>query len=147
MLDIQDLSKLKITKVKNWAIYFTYDDEKYLLHGSCSDYEYGLHLYKRIPINECGKYKLDFIDGALATSDYIKNKYIKFFGKCLCYKKIDKEYFVNKLTWDGFCTSCFDKEINERKEAIQDHYKAIKQLEEQIQNIRRDIKDIEEFRV
>lgn len=33
MINIQDVSLLKITKVKNWSILFDYDDKHYLLHG------------------------------------------------------------------------------------------------------------------
>ena len=34
MLEIKDLSKLKITKYKQWALHFNYDGKKYLLHYS-----------------------------------------------------------------------------------------------------------------
>lgn len=74
-LIITDLSKLKITKVKNWAIYFNYDNEKYLLHGSCCDYEYSSNLYKRIPINN--KYELVYMAGEYTWDDYIKGEFIK----------------------------------------------------------------------
>lgn len=99
-LIITDLSKLKITKIKDWAIHFTYDNEKYLLHGSCCDYEYSSNLYKRIPINN--KYELVYIAGECTCDDYIKGEFIKeYYKRTLVYNQIDKEYFVNQLVkWE-----------------------------------------------
>lgn len=149
MLDIQDLSKLKITKVKDWAVSFKYEDKYYLLHGSCDDYEYGITLYEKINGNNR---KLETIKGMLTSSDDVKHRYIRpinerWKGKSITYSHIDKEYFVKKLAWNGFCTSCFDEDIAERKDAIEYHHQAINSLEKQIQNIRNDISKIREFRV
>lgn len=148
MLDIQDLSKLTFTKVKDWAISFKYEDKYYLLHGNCDDYEYGITLYEKIDGNNR---KLEAIKGMLTSSDDVKYRYIKplnecWKGKSITYSHIDKEYFVKKLAWNGFCNSCFDKEIKERKETVEYQNAEIKNLERQIQNIRNDMRDIEEFR-
>lgn len=99
-LIITDLNKLKITKVKDWAIYFNYDNEKYLLHGSYCNYEYSSNLYKRIPINN--KYELVYMAGEYTWDDYIKGEFIKEYHKrTLVYNQIDKEYFVNQLVrWE-----------------------------------------------
>lgn len=95
-LIITDLNKLKITKVKDWAIYFNYDNEKYLLHGSGECGEYSSNLYKRIPINN--KYELVYIKGEYTCDDYIKGEFIKeYYKRILVYNQIDKEYFVNQL--------------------------------------------------
>lgn len=101
-LIITDLSKLKITKVKDWAIYFNYDNEKYLLHGSCCDYEYGYNLYKRIPDISKNRYKLDCIARDFSDDDCIRHEFTKESVKRgFTYSQIDKEYFVNKLVeWD-----------------------------------------------
>ena len=34
LIDIQDLSLLKITRVRDWSICFDYDKKHYLIHGS-----------------------------------------------------------------------------------------------------------------
>ena len=148
MLDIQDLSKLKFTKIKDWAINFKYDDKYYLLHGNCSDYEYSVTLYEKINGNNR---KLEVIKSILTSSDNVKHRYIKPLNERLksdqiTYSQVDKEYFVEKLAWNGFCNSCFDEDIKEKKEGVRCYYEAIKDLEQQIQNIRNNIRSIEEFR-
>lgn len=39
MFKIEDLSLLKITKIKPWAILFDYDNKHYFLHGKNEEYD------------------------------------------------------------------------------------------------------------
>lgn len=104
-LIITDLNKLKITKVKNWAIYFNYDNEKYLLHGSGECGEYTYTLFKRVHIFN-DKYELKAIFSDRSTDDYVANEFIKESKKnTLVYDQIDKKYFIDKLVEWGFSTS------------------------------------------
>lgn len=101
-LIITDLNKLKITKVKDWAIYFNYDNKKYLLHGSEYEYDYKYSLYKRKPVSN-NRYELETISEKYTNNDYVTNEFIKESSKrTLVYNQIDKEYFVNKLVEWGF---------------------------------------------
>lgn len=96
LLKINDLSKLKIRKVKSYKLYFDYDNESYLLIDD-SDEDSHMSLYKRNFVAE-NRIQLEFISGAY-TSDI--NQYIKDISKKqpthLVYSNIDREYFVKKL--------------------------------------------------
>lgn len=105
VIDIQDLSLLKITKVKTWAIYFDYGNKHYLLHNKlCDEYEEIHELYER-NINKNGFYSLNFIKSSYARSSVL-NDYIKPISwKTIVYNQIDKEYFRDKLVVNGFAKS------------------------------------------
>ena len=60
MLEIKDLSKLKITKFKQWALHFNYDDKKYLLHNSESDCTHRTSLWEKV-MNDNNSFILDYI--------------------------------------------------------------------------------------
>lgn len=76
MINIQNVSLLKITKVKNWSILFDYDSKHYLLHGV---EEYGepdrQELYER-NLNQNGKYDLEY-QGTCYGTAYVSRDYIK----------------------------------------------------------------------
>ena len=58
MINIQDVSLLKITKVRDWSILFDYDGKHYLLHGTGESGEPDRQeLYER-NLNQNGKYDL-----------------------------------------------------------------------------------------
>ena len=62
MINIQDVSLLKITKVRDWSILFDYDGKHYLLHGTCEIGEPDRQeLYER-NLNQNGKYDLSVLD-------------------------------------------------------------------------------------
>jgi hypothetical protein len=139
-LIVKDLSKLKITKVKSWAIYFDYDNEKYLLHGSSEDYEHSIRLYKRIWNGK--KYELDCIFGKFTITEDVKYKYIKpinakYFKKdTIVYSQIDKEYFVKKLTFDYYFGGIYEKEIKKIKKQIQNKQDKMNNLEKEIRKLK-----------
>lgn len=100
-IEMNDLSLLKITKVKPWAIYFDYDNKHYLLHGKADGYESIQELYER-QLDENGNYDLIFIKSRYGR-DYLANGYIKSINKrTVVYNQIDKEYFREQLIRSGF---------------------------------------------
>lgn len=105
MINITDISLLKITKVKPWAICFDYEDKHYLIHG---DYELGegswQTLYERV-LDKNGKYTLTHPKYCPYASDNVVSDYIKKQrGRTVVYRNIDKEYFAHKLVKRGFGT-------------------------------------------
>lgn len=61
-LNITDLDKLKITKVKSWVVHFIYDGQKYFLHDD-SDEDRCTGLYKKNGKNIELIYKYCFTKG------------------------------------------------------------------------------------
>lgn len=101
MINIQDLSLLKITKIKPWAIYFDYDEKHYLLHGKSDGYESVRELFER-HLNENGFWTLEFIKSNYGNECVI-NDYIRPFSwQTIVYNQISKEYFRDKLATHGF---------------------------------------------
>lgn len=101
MLEIEDLSLLKITKVKPWTISFDYDNKHYFLHGRNEEYEEFQELYEKY-LDKDGNYTLKFIKGRFGK-EYVKSVYIKnAYGKAMVYSQIDKEFFVKQLMKYGF---------------------------------------------
>ena len=132
-LKIIDSSKIKITKLKDWAIYFDYDSDKYLLHESVDGYDSSIALYKRIPSNDFGKYELEwmksdnFVD--IPTIEYNK-KHKHWSGT---YSQINIEKFVYDMTYDGYFSSQYDDEIKEKKNPIYQKKKEIERLQREIE--------------
>lgn len=148
-LAIEDLSLLKIDKVKDWAVYFTYDNDKYLLHGASDGCESSVTLYLRIPINNKGRYNLEAIHGQYTSSDsvsrYIKvNKIGSGRSNTIHYSEIDKEFFVKQLTNDGYVSGMMDEKVDSIKIKNQVRQEEIKKLREQIRKIEKQIKELEE---
>ena len=148
-LEIKDLSLLKIDRVKNWAVYFTYDKEKYLLHGSSDCCDNQMTLYLRIPVNSYGKYKLEPLHSKWASSDYVSD-YIKTNeigngkNKTIHYCDIDKEYFVKQLTNQGFVSGVLDEKVDLIKLKNKSRQEELKKLREKMYKIERQIKELEE---
>ena len=121
MLTIEDLSLFKITKTKDWAIYFTYNNEKYLLHESSEYGECSTTLYKRIPTSKLGQYNLEHIHScygnAIPYINYKSKKRIKNHNS-RTYNTINLNSLVWDMTWKGFFSGIYFKEIEERKEKI-----------------------------
>lgn len=140
-LNIKDLKLFKVTKIKPWAIYFTYDNERYLLHGRSCDYEYDVTLYKRI--YEKGKFRLKHLKSEISDTDQIMYNFLPHDRrKNIIYKHIDNKKFIKKLSYKGFCRSVFDDEIEEDKKYIEECKKRIKFFEKEIRKIRSDMNNI-----
>ena len=131
-LEINDLKDIEITKVKPWAIYFNYKDNKYLLHESGDCGEYGTDLFKRTII-ENGSQKLECIVGIFG---HIPNCIRYKTQKGNTYNQIDMEYFVLKLTKEGFFSGIFEdniKIVERNNKAINDE---IAKLQKEINKLR-----------
>ena len=75
-LIISDLSKLKITKIKSWAIYFTYNNKHYMLKDIVEQFEKG---------------RIKNLDGINLNNDVYVNNNITW--------KIEDVNFINKITY------------------------------------------------
>ena len=125
MLDIKDLSLLKITKVRDYAIFFDYDGKHYFLHGTSDGYESLQKLYERHLDNngfctlKCIKY--DF------GSEEVANEYIKSISRnSIVCNQIDKKYFRDKLIKHKFIEGELkenDKTENKIAAELLDNYK------------------------
>ena len=143
-LEIKNLSLLKITKVKDWAIYFDYDDAKYLLHTSSEDCETSTTLFRRKSLNNFGKYELEYI-----CSSYGNNiPYLTYFHdkrriknyKSRPLKEINRNKFIWDLTWNDYFSGEYSKGVEENKTQINNIENTIKVLRETINLLRKDIK-------
>lgn len=143
MINITDLSLLKITRVRPWAILFDYGNEHYLIHGS---YEFGesswQEFYKR-KLDKNGKYNLTHLKNCPHADEYVSNDYIKRQrGNTIVYKNIDKEYFAYKLTKRGFATGIMENKVKEEQKHITKVEKQIKKHEEIIRQLRNEIGEL-----
>lgn len=138
-LKIDDISKLKITKIKVWAIYFTYNNERYILHESSEDYETYTTLYKKEPLNDSGKFKLKWICNDVGRRiPYIYHKCSKIAKnyESRTYNQINLDKFLWDMTWEGFFDTCYSDAVVKRKQQINDVKQAIRVLEDQVRELR-----------
>ena len=110
------LDKLSITKVKDWSVYFTYENKKYMLHEDSEGYYVYWNLYERIFDKDNNLIKVKFI----ASCDFMESIHdvIKYYRHKIVYKHIDKEYFVSQLS-----------ELCECVEVIDDNFEVIEPTE------------------
>lgn len=144
-LNIQDLSKLKILKIKDWAIDFEYDGTRYLLHGGS---EMGEGSWQELYIknlDSLGNYKLDLIKTVHYIDDYVGNYYfLGYDKKGLTYKQLDLVYFVKKMTWNGLVKSLYSSEINDIKRRIENKEKSIQKLRDKELLLQSEIRHLKE---
>lgn len=149
LLDIQDLTLLKITCVKEWEIRFDYGDAHYLLRGTGESGEPDRQeLYKRTVFQD-GKYDLCYITTNYGSenvcNDYIRinNKSKEAFGYYdkIVYSHIDKEFFTYKLTKRGFASGIMENKVKEESQRISKIQKQIMELRNQIDELRQQIND------
>lgn len=135
-LYINDLNKLKITRVRDWRINFKYDNVLYSFncHEDGSD-------SSTVLINWDTKEVIKGQYGNLYVNNYIKVNYNNY-NKPTIYSHIDKEYFVKQLYKNGF-VMCGKKIHNE---VIQDKIYALKNdiinLEREIEEKKQSIKQM-----
>lgn len=124
--------KIKIYKVKPWAVYFKHGDEYYLLHYGGDLYEEKTVLYKKILDNN-GQYELK----------YIHFCYGKKIPNCVfesnVYSHINKKRFIYYLTFYGFIKSRFSPYVEnaiKKKNKLMDK---ITDLQDEIRKIQNNI--------
>ena len=133
-MEISKVWLLKITKIKQWAIYFSYDGEKYILHESNQDYESGLTLYKKVE-NE-NKYTLEAISSAYGSLFQLKSKITgKYMYNNSVYNQVDLFDFVCKMAKRKLITSS-DAEVELRIKREQKIQEDIKNHENKIRDLR-----------
>ena len=149
MLDIQDLSLLKITCVKEWQVRFDYDETHYLLRGVGESGEPDRQeLYERKVASD-GKYELFYITTNYGSenvkTDYIKrNTGIKenfVYDNPIVYSQIDKNFFVYKLTKRGFASGIMENKVKEESQRISKVQNQIMKLQDQIYELKQQIND------
>lgn len=142
IIDIQDLSLLRITRVRDWSICFDYNDKHYLLHGTSEIGEGSWQeLYER-ELDKNGKYQLNFISNKYGD-DYVAHDYIKRqSGKTIVYSLIDKDFFAYKLTKRGFATGIFEDEVLKQKEEILNLQTELKVYEDKCRELRNRIREL-----
>lgn len=149
MLDIQDLSLLKITCVKELEIRFDYDDIHYLLHGIGESGEPDRQDFYKRTIFQDGKYELSYITTTYG-SENVRNDYIRINNKNkdefgyydkIVYSHIDKEFFAYKLTKRGFATGIMENKVKEESKRISKIQGQIMELQDQIYELRQQIND------
>lgn len=133
MLEIKDLDKLKITRVRNWRINFRYDGVLYSLNCHEDGYDSSIVLTNRDTMEYIfSEY------GNLYVNHYIRVKYDNYNKPCI-YSHIDKEYFVKELHTNGIAKA----PIYIQKEIIKDKLirmnNNIKVKEFEIENIKLDM--------
>lgn len=126
---IEDLSKLKITKVKHWKVCFEYSGDKYILISDSDSDDCGLILYKKTLLDK-DKFKLEFIASKLTSEqpselimDISKNK-----PTSLVYSNINREFFVKKLTELGFNNGKYKDEYQAVQDNVHEIYEEIREL-------------------
>lgn len=136
MLKINDVNKLKITKIRDWRINFKYNDVQYSLNY-INDCESVIRL-----INLDTKEDISSIYDSLNTSHYIKMRTYDGYNKPCVYSHIDKLYFVKCLCEKGFAES--DEEINENVD-ISILNDQLNRLQGKIHQTKKDLKKIDKF--
>nr|DAR46291.1 MAG TPA: hypothetical protein [Caudoviricetes sp.] len=141
MINIQDVSLLKITKVRDWSILFDYDGKHYLLHGTGESGEPDRQeLYER-NLNQNGKYDLEYKNVCYGT-EYVSRDYIKSkSNKTIVYNQIDKDFFAYKLTKRGFAEGIMEDKVQYENDRIDKIQKKIRIFEYKISELRRTIQD------
>ena len=133
-IKIKDLTKLKITKVTSWKVYFDYEEQHYMLIDD-SDEDAHLSLYKRDIDN--GKVNLTWMNGKVTTLRI--RSIIKDISKrrptSTVYANIDREHFVKKLLELEFSSGIFEDVYNRNKEQIKVLRKQMAQLNKRVSEL------------
>lgn len=107
--------KIKIYKVKPWAVYFKHGNDYYLLHYGGELYEEATVLYQKI-LDKNGQYKLKYLHFCYG------NKIPNCVFESKVYSHINKNRFIYYLTFYGFVESRFSPSIKnvlkQKKELI-----------------------------
>lgn len=134
ILNITDLKKLRITKIKgSYAVYFEYDGQKYMLHDD-SDEDRCIGLYVRDNDNP---QKVIRIAGAITLAypiDFIRDI---SHGKPthISYAHVDREFFAKKMIQHELCEGKYKKEYENHLERVNCIQKEIDKLKLEISEL------------
>lgn len=139
---IEDNKDVKITKVKEWKVDFTYRGDKYLLKGSSELGEGSWATLYRKEVDNNGKYTLSPLRRKYCP-EYVGREFIRsLFSKNPTYSQMDVNFFVYKLTWYGFVGSVYGEMIEEKKRIIEMVDELEKSVMKEIKRARNSITDI-----
>lgn len=137
-INITDIDKLKITKVKTYVINFTYDNVKYFIKDD-SEEDAHISLYRRVPTGEF-TFKNEHINGKITCMSL--SQFIKDISKknphTLTYSNLDKEHFVKKLVSLGFSSGLFTNEYNQFSDKLKKLEDAKKEIDKQISSLKQE---------
>lgn len=139
ILNIQDVSLLKVTRVRDWSICFSYDGKNYLIHGCYECGEGSWQDFYTRELDEKGRYTLDFIkcsDG----DEQVKYYYFDTaMNKTLVYSRINKNDFAYMLTKNGFATGVYADLVEKENLAVDELRTKLKEISNQDRIIRSEI--------
>lgn len=133
---------IRITKVRDWVIYFNYGQDKFFLHEN--DDEYGLTLYRRYPVGK-NRYELQ----CLSHVNSVKCRDINFgrfrpYYRGNTYSNIDTDKFLISLQYHGLITGYDNKRVSELQKTIEFKKKQIATLQELISKLNQEIYELRE---
>jgi hypothetical protein len=147
-IQINDISKFRILKVKDWSITFEYDGQQYLLHSSSETGEGSWQeLYKR-DVDKNGKYNLEHILTKSYAKDHLPSDYIRNYHKykTYVYSQIDKRYFIMRLIYNDFAEGILSDEVDSVKNEIKLKYDEIKLYRDKISLLENAIRNLKQFK-
>lgn len=144
-LNIEDLSKLKITKIADFRVYFDYDGKHYMLIENRDD-DAVISLYER-EISDKGFVKTRCMQSEIAyrmdIESFIKDISARNKSGHIVYVNLDKEYFVKQLMKIGYADSLFDEQYKEMCNKKKKTMEKIFKLEQELQSLRRSLNTID----
>ena len=121
---VNDLNDLHFTRIKDWKIYFTYKNIRYMIIGVCEFVEGCWQtLYSR-GLNYAGTPTSTKRIKQISGDDRVRDTYIrsqiknKRDNESISLSEIDKEYFVWQLFWNGFANGYMDDRVKTVREQI-----------------------------
>lgn len=114
MLCIEDISKIRITKVTMHCVYFKYEDRMFFIKGSSEDFDCSYNLYERVRISE-NRFNVKRLSGVVSGDDDVSRLLILKKGikdnpcRLRCnHNQFDIYSFVLKLMNFGLVTGSAD---------------------------------------
>lgn len=133
-INITDLKKLKITKVRPWKIYFKYENKNYMLISENEDEH--ISFFEREISN--GKIRLHFINSTNTWGGI--QSFIKDISKHavtnVVYTNIDKEFFVKKLIALDLVCGIYSTEYTNTVNKMQNIQDEIDALQKRINDLK-----------
>lgn len=136
ILIIEDLKKLRITKVKTYKVTFKYEDREFIILDNSSYGECGLVLMERVWVKD-NRCVLNIIKCALTCRnpfDFIKD-ISKTKPNNVTYSNIDREYFVKMLAEMNFIGGKYADSYKELKEKQDKLNEKIRELQREVSNL------------
>lgn len=139
---IDNNKDVRITKVREWKVDFTFRGDKYLLKGSSELGEGSWATLYRKEVDKNGRYMLSLLQRK-DCPEYVGREFIRcLFSSNPTYSQMDVNFFVYKLTWYGFVGSIYSEVIEEKKRIIELVDELERSVMKEIKRARNSITDI-----